>query len=120
MCGDIEFNFAAEVLTMSQVHLDSAKNMYDEADKAKPSFKGFGGELTCFTCGQKGHKSTECTSGVPKGAGKFGKAAGKAAKGGGKGSPIVCHICGVKGHKSWQCAQYPANALKRKRDNEIA
>ena len=44
---------------MSQVHLESARNMYDEADM-KTSVKGHGGELACFSCGQKGHKSTDC------------------------------------------------------------
>ena len=119
VCGDIEFNFAAEVMTMSQVHLESARNMYDEADM-KTSVKGYGGELTCFSCGQKGHKSTDCPSGVSKGIGKDGKSASKSAKGNGKSAAVVCHYCGVKGHKSYECTQNPANALKRKRYNEGA
>ena len=120
VCGDIEFNFDAEVMAMSEVHLKSAKNMYDEADKVKTPVKGYGGELTCFSCGQKGHKSTDCPSGGSKGAGKFGKSAGKSAKGNGKSAAVVCHYCGVEGHKSYECTQNPANALKRKRYNEGA
>ncbi len=54
---------------------------------------GYGGVVTCFVCGEKGHISVECRKNVN-------------AKQGGGGAgvrPITCFSCGKAGHRSVEC-----------------
>ncbi len=69
-------------------------------DKEKGSSAS--GYLTCFSCGERGHRSTECR---------------KEGKTGGSGyvyRPPTCYSCGKVGHKSTECtARRGAASVKR-------
>ena len=95
---------------MGRMH--DANRVYDAAGKtsaveAAGESMGFSGTsaIVCYTCGESGHKSSECTlntKGATKGAGGYkgaGKAAGSTAPKG-KGKALQCHTCGMMGHKS--------------------
>ncbi len=57
--------------------------------------------VECWTCGKKGHRSSECWSSK----GSKGSAKGKKddQKGKGKGKKVTCYKCGKEGHMSFEC-----------------
>ena len=62
-------------------------------------------DVTCFRCGQKGHKKPQCKVKLPGGRkGDDRPRPGKGARGGGKAKPDdVCNYCQRKGHWSRDC-----------------
>jgi hypothetical protein len=71
--------------------------------------RGGGGKggSACYTCGEEGHRSAECQSGVGKG-GKGGRGSvgkGNGGRGGGGKGGSVCYTCGEEGHRSAECQQ---------------
>ncbi len=76
------------------------ENVRSGNDREKSSSAG--GYLTCFNCGERGHRSTECK---------------KEGKTGGNGygyRPPTCYSCGKVGHRSTECTARRGTAPVKK------
>ena len=99
-------DFKAEVVMIRRAQVALGPTPMDIGAFNKGSGKGAGGgkpasNVTCWSCGKKGHRAAECRS-KPKGSGKGAKGA-KGGKSSGKGG-------GKKGGKGTKGARPPSNA----------
>jgi len=68
------------------------------------SGKGSQGDITCFKCGQLGHKSPVCPQrgGVQRAASSSARSQSQSQ---GRGQPLSCYQCGQPGHMKRYCPQ---------------
>ncbi len=70
------------------------------------SRSGFsGGVVTCFACGEKGHRSVECRK----------NSGAKPSVGGAGVRPVTCFSCGKPGHRSIECPSRKAGELVKRK-----
>ncbi len=74
------------------------KRMPDRSVSSSNGGSGSTFVFSCFGCGEKGHRLSECPKRVVSGS---------------NGGKIVCHTCGVEGHKSTDCPSKKGGAPKK-------
>ncbi len=63
--------------------------------------------VTCFNCGEKGHRSTECKTAKSNGG-------NRTSEGGPSVRPITCFNCGKSGHRSVDCPNRKVGGVVKK------
>ncbi len=67
------------------------------------SERDYQGGVTCFACGERGHRAVDCR-----------RKEGRTAGGGAGSRPITCFACGKQGHRSTECDSRKVGASVKK------
>ncbi len=92
MAGRLKGNFYKPIGSLGGRSGSEFRRTSNGDDFSTKSREGFG-PITCFNCGEKGHRSVECKK--PSGSSRTGYSS--------EFRPLTCFSCGKAGHKSTEC-----------------